>query len=318
MKLNIFYVLVCVLAISCNMLKVVDRKQEKRFTKEEMPLIQFKEGTSTHSVHASNKGRQKILLLHGYGASGIGQYYRSAITLNEEYDLILPDLLYCGKSRGDLSEQSFTIEAQVEHVKLILDSLNIREPMLLIGNSYGGIVAAYFAEEYPELVNKLVIYDSPVNEYRLSYADSLAHSLDVPSVLELLSPTTIAENRKSLDVVFYDQPYIPRFLRRQMVKYGSIPSRPFQLKLLKHLMDHEKEYNDHFFKWKMPVYLCWGEHDVLIPMQTCRAIMNRYGIADSQLHIFRDAAHAVNVENPNEFVEYVKWIAADHPTIINK
>ncbi|MBL0316536.1 MAG: alpha/beta hydrolase [Flavobacteriales bacterium] len=83
-------------------------------------------------------------------------------------------------------------------------------------------------------------------------------------------------------------------------------------------MDHEKEYNDHFFTWKMPVYLCWGDHDVLIPMQTCRAIMNRYGIAEGQLHIFLEAAHAVNVEKPDEFVEYIRRIAVDRTTIINK
>jgi abhydrolase domain-containing protein 6 len=80
------------------------------------------------------------------------------------------------------TDASYTVDAQVEHVKSILDSLNIQEPVLLIGNSYGGIVSAYFAEKYPELVKMLVIYDSPVNEYHLSYADSLASSMDVPSV----------------------------------------------------------------------------------------------------------------------------------------
>ncbi len=296
-------VVLLVLFTSCNFLKIVDRKQEKRFAREEIPLYKFKDEQGTHSVHASNHGRKKVMMIHGYGASGIGQYYRSAILLNEEYDVILPDLLYCGRSVGDGID--YSIEAQVEHVKTILDSLHVSEPLLLIGNSYGGIVSAYFAEKYPEHISKLIIYDSPVNEYSSSYADSLAHTLEVPSVKELLAPTTIRENRISLDLIFNDQPYIPRFLRRQMVKYGSIPARPVQLKLLDHLITQEAEMNAHYFKWKMPVHICWGEYDVLIPMSTCNGIMKRYSLPADRLHVFPKAAHAANVEYPKEFVAYV-------------
>lgn len=295
---------------SCNLLKVADRKQEKRFRREEMPLHVFYDGNIRRAIHYSDQNREKVVLIHGYGSSGIGQYYRSAIALNDHFDVILPDLLYCGKSTGD--SVNFSIDAQVEHVQSLLDSIHVDEPVYLIGNSYGGIVAAYFADKYPRRVKKLVIYDSPVNEYRLSYADSLAKSMNVPSLKELLAPTTIFENKKSLDLVFYDQPYIPRFLRRQMVKYGSIPARTMQLKLLDHLIANEKPYNDHYFEWKMPVHLCWGEHDQLIPLSTCKAIMARYNIPQQQLHIFPDAAHAPNVEHPDEFVNYVIQVVREN------
>ncbi len=305
-----FAIFISLLSLSaCNFLKIVDRKQEKRFRKEEMPLATYDYEKGHGSVHFSDKGRKKLVLLHGYGASGISQYYRSAIELNKHCDVILPDLLYCGRSQGDGID--YSIDAQVEHLRLLLDSIAVSEPVYLIGNSYGGIVAAYFAEKYPERVKKLVIYDSPVNDYRLSYADSLAKNMQVPSVFELLAPTTISENKKSLDLVFHDQPYIPRFLRRQMVKYGSVPARPVQLKLLEHLVRKEKQLNDHMFIWNMPVYLCWGEYDKLIPMETCRAIMKRYSIPESRLQIFRNAAHAPNVEYPELFVEYVLGIMGD-------
>jgi len=302
-------ILLLVFCTSCNFLKIIDRKQEKRFRKEEMPLQSFRTDKFIRSVHHSNEGRKKLVLLHGYGASGIGQYYRSAIALNKHCDVILPDLLYCGKSIGNGVD--YSIDAQVEHLRIMLDSIQVSEPVYLIGNSYGGIVAAYFAEKYPERVKKLVIYDSPVNDYKLSYADSLSRSIQVPSVFELLAPTTVFENKKSLDIVFYDQPFIPRFLRRQMVKYGSIPARPTQLKLLDHLVQNEMRYNDHFFDWKIPVHLCWGEFDKLIPMETCRAIMRRYDIPESRLHIFPNAGHAPNVEFPDAFVDYVLTIMID-------
>jgi pimeloyl-ACP methyl ester carboxylesterase len=61
----------------------------------------------------------------------------------------------------------------------------------------------------------------------------------------------------------------------------------------------------------MPVYLCWGEYDKLIPLETCYAIKKRYKIPDHRLHIFKNAAHAFNVEYPSEFVKYVLGIMQD-------
>lgn len=306
MRLFRFLSLLLLLFTSCNFLKLVDRKQEKRFEREGMPLMRFKDEDGIHAVHASNHGRKKVVLVHGYGASGIGQYYRSAIELNDTYDVILPDLLYCGKSAGNGKE--YGIDAQVKHLNTLFDSLHISEPVILIGNSYGGIVSAYFAEKYPEKVSKLVIYDSPVSHYTSSYADSLAHALGVNSFKELLAPTTIRENRISLDLIFYDQPYIPRFLRRQMIKYGSIPARPTQLQLLDELLRNETQMNAHFFQWTIPVYLCWGDSDVLIPLSTMRGIANQYAIPEERITLFPKAAHAANVEYPGDFVEYIKSV----------
>ena len=310
MKISLLIVItISVLCSSCNFLALVDRKQEKKFERNDIHLYKFQDENGVHAVHYTNNGKPKLMMLHGYGASGIGQYYRTSLMMREDYDLILPDLLYCGKSTGDSVD--YSIDAQVAHIKTILDSLKIDESVAVIGNSYGGIVAAYFAERYPSLVNKLVIYDSPVNFYAMTYADSLAKSLRVESVRNLVSPVSIYETHVALDIIFYDQPYVPRFLRRQMVKYGSMPVRDNQLKLLEYLIEKEKLYNEHIFKWKMPVYIAWGDHDVLIPMSTCNSIASFYKISPERVHIFKNAAHAANVEYPKEFVKYVKRVMSE-------
>ncbi len=304
---RIFYLL-CLLAFfaSCNVVQMVDRKQRKKFDRKEITRHTFTRQGEKHYAHYTNNGKPKLMLLHGYGASGVGQYYRTALELRKEYDLILPDLLYCGYSHGDSTD--FSIDAQVEHVKLLLDSLHIHEKITVIGNSYGGVVASYFAEKYPQLVNKLVVYDSPINFYTSTYADSLSKALEVESIRNLLSPLDVRENRISLGLVFHKQPYIPKFLRHQMVKYGSIPSRPTQVKLLEHLMQNEQKLNSHIFNWQCPVYIMWGEYDVLIPIETCNKIIACYNIPSSRIYIFKNAAHAANVEYPHEFVDAVRKI----------
>lgn len=295
---------------SCNVLKIVDHRQVAKFNRKDIKSYTFKDSDGTlRYAHYSQSGKPKIMLLHGYGASGIGQYYSTVLNLKDEYDFILPDLIYCGHSTGN--GQQYSIDDQVAHVHKILDSLHCDENFVLIGNSYGGIVASYFAEKYPERVKKLVIYDSPVNFYSLKYADSLAHSLGVESVRNLLSPLNVKENKISFDLVFHDQPYVPRFLRNQMVKYGSLPARENQIKLLEHLIRNEAELNNHIYQWKMPVYLAWGEYDRLIPMSTCNQIAARYGISKDRIHIFKNAAHAANVEFPEEFTAYIRQLMID-------
>ncbi|MFN0031900.1 MAG: alpha/beta fold hydrolase [Flavobacteriales bacterium] len=291
---------------SCNLLRVVDNHQHRKFDRKGIDPYTFKSDSGTHHVQYCGNGKPKLMLLHGYGASGVGQYYRTALALRNEYDLILPDLLYCGRSSGDSLD--FSIQAQVQHIKLMLDSLHIAEPIAVLGNSYGGVVAAFFAEKYPELVNKLVIYDSPVCCYTSAYADSLAHTLGVESVRNLLSPLDVRENKISLDLVFHDQPYIPTFLRKQMVKYGSKPAAPVQVKLLEWLIENEDELNTHIFSWQCPVYVVWGEFDILIPTTTRDALVSRYNIPPARVCTFSNAAHAANVEFPDQFVVYLKTI----------
>lgn len=310
-RLTMAFFFLSSLLSSCNIVALVGCKQDKKFEKNGFVLHTFEEKGYKRSAYYINNGRPKIMLLHGYGASGIGQYYRSALDLAKDYDVILPDLLYCDRSHGDSSEFSYTIAAQVKHIEYLVEKLNIQEPMLLVGNSYGGIVASYYAEKNPLRVSKLVVYDAPINCYTATYADSLAKSMGVPSVRELLSPTNVYENRKSLDIVFHKQPYIPRFLRHQMVKYGSLVTRDHQVKLLEYLISKEEQMNQYYFKWQMPVYLAWGEFDQLIPMSTCEQLAERYSIPKERIKIFRNAAHAANVEFPKEFCAYIRSLMND-------
>jgi abhydrolase domain-containing protein 6 len=294
---------------SCNIVAMVDRKQRKKFERNQIHSETFRTTGKEHHLFHTQNGKEPVVLLHGYGASGIGQYFKTALALKDDYEIILPDLLHNGMSKS--TNDDYSISAQVDHLALMLDSIQVTSPVTLIGNSYGGIVAAYFAEKYPDRVKQLVIYDSPINFYTLAYADSLSKSLDVPSIYNILSPTNIHENKVSLGLVFHNQPYIPRFLRHQMVKYGSIPVRDEQTKLIDYLLAREQEFNDHFFQWKMPVYVIWGDHDVLIPMSTARAIVKRYNIPEGQFRIFRNAAHAVNVEHADEFIAFIREIMAN-------
>ena len=49
-----------------------------------------------------------------------------------------------------------------EAVEATLDSLNIKEPVIIAGHSYGGVIAFDFAMRYPEKVRALVLIEAPL------------------------------------------------------------------------------------------------------------------------------------------------------------
>ncbi len=49
-----------------------------------------------------------------------------------------------------------------EAIKFTLDSLNIKEPVILVGHSYGGLIAFDFALNHPDHIRSLVLIEPPI------------------------------------------------------------------------------------------------------------------------------------------------------------
>ncbi|XCA82131.1 alpha/beta hydrolase [Exiguobacterium mexicanum] len=65
-----------------------------------------------------------------------------------------------GIGRSEQSQRERNTEATVRELKELLHILNIDEPVILLGHSYGGLCAQHFAKRYPSDVAALVLVDS--------------------------------------------------------------------------------------------------------------------------------------------------------------
>jgi proline iminopeptidase len=63
----------------------------------------------------------------------------------------------CGMSRPHLSLENNTIDAQVEDICALKDFLGIKEPWIVVGNSWGTALAQIYAVRHPEQVRHLVL-----------------------------------------------------------------------------------------------------------------------------------------------------------------
>jgi len=58
--------------------------------------------------------------------------------------------------------KNYSVRMESEAIKFTLDSLNIKEPVVLVGHSYGGLIAFDFALNHPNYVRSLVLIEPPV------------------------------------------------------------------------------------------------------------------------------------------------------------
>ena len=104
-------------------------------------------------------GDRAVVLLHGYSAS-IEWWQRVAPALAAGHRVIAIDLVGHGGSEAPRDGAAYRSDAQAVAVHTALEALGVRHAVL-VGHSMGGSVSAELARQYPDLVDRVVVSDTP-------------------------------------------------------------------------------------------------------------------------------------------------------------
>jgi pimeloyl-ACP methyl ester carboxylesterase len=125
-----------------------------------------------------------VVLLHGNNFAGF--YFGGPIAAlrKEGFRVIVPDQIGYGRSSKPIIPYTFNDMAR--NTRAILQHLNIARAMV-VGHSMGGMLAARFATQYPDVVERLVLYnpigltdprfDRPAGNVDETYKRTLAATL---------------------------------------------------------------------------------------------------------------------------------------------
>lgn len=299
-------------AASCNLARMHGRACENKLERNDYVATPVVVNDSVHFAWHRDTGKEKLLLLHGYSGTGALQWSRTSRLLGDRFDCIMPDLLSHGRSaKWDTMRAGRSLDDQVAHVVLILDSLGIDRPIAVVGNSYGGGVAARLAELHPHRIRKLVLYDALVSDYPMALADSIARSVGSSGMMAIMATPTTQDLRHAIRLSIFRNPPLPGFLMKQVHEEFAVPYRAAQITLLKDLMAHEGDLLNKRFTWPMPVHVIWGERDELLPNSTGLAIMERNDLPMSQWSTIPRTGHVANLERPKAFVKELKRVLAE-------
>ena len=108
-----------------------------------------------HRVLVSGEGRP-VLLLHGWPDSA--SLWRDVIPYltARGYRTIAPDLRGFGETDAPAATNSYKVERIADDLLKILDALNVREPVDIVGHDWGSVMGWYLTLLHDERVNSFV------------------------------------------------------------------------------------------------------------------------------------------------------------------
>ncbi|CAA7022158.1 unnamed protein product [Microthlaspi erraticum] len=177
-------------------------------------LKKSKKSDKNSDVQPKKPTKPAILFIHGFGVEGIVTWQFQVGSLGKKYSVYIPDLLFFGGSYSDKPERSPAFQAQC-----LVKSLRILgvEKFVLVGFSYGGIVAFKIAEEYPEMVRAMVVSGS-ILTMTDTFSESNLNRLGFKSSADLLLPTSV-KGLKTLFTMSVHRPmWFPNWLYKDYME----------------------------------------------------------------------------------------------------
>lgn len=239
-------------------------------------------------------GERAIVLLHGYSAS-IEWWEEVAPRLARDRRVVAIDLVGHGGSEAPSEPQQFQVGDQASAVRRALTTLGVRQAVV-IGHSMGGSVAAVLADRYPEVVERVVISDTPASGDLVAMpllgkmvcwpvlGPAMDHFRQVPAITE-----------SSLQTGFAADFPVPQFAYRSLERLtykGVCDSK----------QGAPASVADTLTGLDKPVLVVWGETDVLTPTAPN---VTRYSAAGMSPRIIAGAGHSPMVEKPDEFLSAI-------------
>jgi len=252
------------------------------FTKSELSLT-----TGLISCHEGGQGRP-LLYLHSAGGLRLSPALEQ---LAESYRLYLP--VMPGFDDTAKSEKLKSMIDLADMVAEVIDS-KIKGPCDVLGYSFGGWIAAWLAVRHPDKVQQLVLA-APAG-FRTESAGTTAGESEYSRQMMFAHPENLPATQTSPEIVAQN---------RAMAQYyrgGMTGDRD----LITRLQDIEAL-----------TLIISGSKDGIIPVENVRLLKER--IRHSSLIYVYDAAHALDVDQPDRFARLVKeFLTRGEAFIVNQ
>jgi len=238
-----------------------------------------------------------LLLVHGW-AGNLNNWKEVTLPLSQSFRTLALDLPGSGQSGCDAKVQ-YTTTAYADFLAHFLDALQIEKASVL-GNSMGGQVAAEFALNHPDRIEKLILCDA-------------AGAGNFPGLFQLAG--VVVSNRTVIPLIHLVFPVTEESLarsaesERRRVKLAEARYRsdaaPCTGRALsasmKSMVRHD--LSDRLGQIHAPTLVIWGSNDDLLPVKTADVFVQK--IPGSKKVIIEGGVHTPMQWKPQEFVSAV-------------
>ncbi len=279
-------------------------------------------GGEVHYTAFGGSGRE-MLLVHGLGGSS-ENWLAVGPQLAERFRVRALDL--AGFGRTPLTEaRSTTVLANRELLDRFIREV-VGPPVVLVGNSMGGLLSILQAAAEPEMVSALILVDpavpSPpgvesdpmVEAVFATYLMDNAEEL-VRNYVRAMGPDQTVLTTMQLccvDVERVDPQVLQAHIALAGERAGMEWSARAQVEAARSILElraNEDRFEDAVREIQAPTLLIQGEKDRLIPLAAAEALAKAR--TDWAFEIFEDIGHIPQLEAPDLFVKTVlDWLNA--------
>lgn len=226
------------------------------------------------------------------------------------YHLIVPDLPGFGESEPLSKEHGLDNYAQWLHA--FIEELGLSEPPVLLGHSFGSIITAAYASEYPGTISKLILVNpigAPALEgpkaaltklaifyYLLGQKlpPKIAHSwLSTKPIVMIMSNTMAKTKDKQLRAFIHNQ-HLQHF---STFANPAILSEAFKTSVSHTVREHAKNIS-------IPTLLIAGDIDDITPLAKQQELVVLF--PNAQLSIIKHVGHLTHYETPDQVATLIK------------
>ena len=264
------------------------------------------------------QGATTLVVVHGGPGNTMDSILPDFKPLAEQFRIIYYDQRGCGRSTLVLEKNRLTMARHVKDLEAIRLHFNL-DKLDMIGNSWGGLLAGYYAVQYPENIDRLVLLSPASPSIRLLQASVGFIQQRIPesrrSRLQLLSiPAMWTKSRNPRETCreFFDiiKPvYFPDMTRAPLMK-GELCGGPVQAVRLQKLVNERTwqalgDWNilPSLHVVQAPVLVVHGSND-MIPVKSSATWSETF--PNSRLLIIEDSGHMTHVEQPQKFFNAVR------------
>ncbi len=237
-----------------------------------------------------------LLLVHGLGARGEDWAAMIPALAARGFHVYVPDLL--GYGRSPRPDVSYSIAMQETVVVQFMQAVHLARADVG-GWSMGGWVSMKLALDHPELVDRLVVYDSAGIYFPATFGPELFVPSDAAGVRRLM--TILSPHPREVPA------FVTKAVLRKFAQNGWVISRSMTA------MTSGRDLLDfRLYNIQQPTLIVWGAQDDLIPLSSGKKMHEL--IPRSVLNVVEGCGHLAPLECSQPVVEgTVDFLRAEPP-----
>lgn len=237
-----------------------------------------------------------LLLVHGLGARGEDWAAMIPALAAKGFHVYAPDLL--GYGRSPKPDVTYSISMQEMAVVQFMQAVHLARADVG-GWSMGGWISLKLALDHPELVDRLIVYDSAGIYFPATFGP------------ELFTPKDTAGVRKLMTTLTPKPAHIPDFAAKAIVRKLQANAWVLERSMAAMMSGHDLlDFRLHTIQ--EPTLIVWGAQDALIPLSVGETM--HASIPHSTLDVVEGCGHLAPLDCSKPVIEAtVEFLRAEPP-----